>query len=56
MAITEAILILKTLFERLDLEHQEITHNIPVERNALLTIRPVGVTVKVLAASSRPNS
>lgn len=50
MAVTEAILILKALFERLDIEQKDITQNIPVERNALLTIRPVGVTLRVVAA------
>ncbi|MGP8164972.1 MAG: cytochrome P450 [Steroidobacteraceae bacterium] len=53
MAITEAILILKAFFERLDIEHKEITQSIPVERNALLTIRPVGVTAKVIAVPRR---
>lgn len=50
MAITETILILKAFFERLDLEHKEITQAIRVERNALLTIRPIGVTARVRAA------
>lgn len=50
MAITETILILKAFFERLELEHREITQAIRVERNALLTIRPIGVTVRVRAA------
>ncbi len=53
MAITEGILILKAFFERLDIEQKDITHNIAVERNALLTIRPVGVTAKVVAAPRR---
>jgi len=53
MAITETILILKAFFERFDLEHQPITQNISVERNVLLTIRPVGVTARVRAAARR---
>lgn len=51
MAITETILILKAFFERLDLEHKEITQAIRVERNALLTIRPIGVTAQVRAVA-----
>jgi cytochrome P450 len=53
MAITENILILKAFFERFDLEHKPITQNISVERNVLLTIRPVGVTARVRAAAGR---
>jgi cytochrome P450 len=49
MAVTETILILQAFFERLDIEHQEITQSIPVVSNGL-TIRPVGVTARVLAA------
>jgi len=49
MAITESILILKAFFERFDLEHQKLTQSIPIQRNALLTIRPVGVTVRIRA-------
>jgi cytochrome P450 len=53
MAVTEIMLILKSFFERLDIEHKAITQPIAVERNALLTIRPVGVTARVLAAARR---
>jgi len=53
MAITETILILKAFFERLDLEHKQITQVIRVERNALLTIRPIGVTARVRSARGR---
>jgi len=53
MAITETILILKTFFERFDLEHKTITQNISIERNVLLTIRPVGVSARVRAAARR---
>ncbi len=53
MAITETILILKAFFERFDLEHKPITQNISVERNVLLTIRPVGVSARVRAAARR---
>jgi hypothetical protein len=31
MAITETILIMKSIFERLDVEHKEMTRNIPID-------------------------
>lgn len=54
LAIMEIILILRAFFRRLDLDIKPLTRAIPVERNALFTIRPVGVTVGVRAA--RPSS
>jgi cytochrome P450 len=51
MATTEAILILLAFFKRFDLEAKEIAHSIPVERNAVFTNRPVGVTARVRAAA-----
>jgi cytochrome P450 len=49
MAITETILILRAFLRRFDLEYREIAQPIRVTRNALLTIRPVGVTARVRA-------
>jgi cytochrome P450 family 6 len=51
MATTEGILILLAFFRRFDLETKEIVHSIPVERNAVFTNRPVGVTARVHAAA-----
>jgi cytochrome P450 len=50
IAITEAILVLRSFFRHLDLGYKPLRQEIPVERNALLTVRPVGVTATVQAA------
>lgn len=50
MATTEGILILLAFFRRFDIETKEIAQSIPVERNAVFTNRPVGVTARVYAA------
>ncbi len=52
MATTEAILILLAFFKRFDVETKEIAHSIPVERNAVFTNRPIGVTARVYTAQS----
>lgn len=52
MATTEAILILLAFFKRFDIETKEIANSIPVERNAVFTNRPIGVTARVYAAQS----
>ena len=43
MALTETILVLRAFFEHLDLEHRPISSGIAVERNLLLTVRPIGL-------------
>jgi cytochrome P450 len=52
LATVETVLVLQSFFRRLNLEKKELRKAIPVERNLLLTIRPVGVTVRVTAASA----
>jgi cytochrome P450 len=50
MALTEMILVLRAFFEHLDLEHRPISSGIAVERNLLLTVRPIGIGAAVRAA------
>jgi cytochrome P450 len=50
MATTEAVLILLAFFKRFDVEVRETAHSISVERNAVFTNRPVGVTAQLRAA------
>jgi cytochrome P450 len=50
MATTECILILQVLCRRFDVETKALTHAIPVQRNVMFTIRPVGVTVRIAAS------
>lgn len=52
MAVVESVLVLKALFQHLDVKQKEITQPIPVQRNALFTNRPVGVTAQFIAAGS----
>jgi cytochrome P450 len=49
LAIAEIILILRAFFQKLELLPTALSQPIPVERTALLTIRPVGVTARVRA-------
>ena len=56
MATTESILILLAFFRRFDVETKEIGQSIPVERNAVFTNRPVGVTARVRAAADQTRS
>jgi cytochrome P450 family 6 len=54
MATTEAVLILLAFFKRFDVEVRATAQSIPVERNAVFTNRPVGVTARLRAAPREP--
>jgi len=49
MATTEAVLILNSLLEHLDLAHQPSAEAIASQRNVINTLRPLGVTARVSA-------
>jgi cytochrome P450 len=55
MATIECILILQALCRRFDVETKTLTQAIPVQRNVMFTIRPVGVSVRI-AASAGPST
>ncbi len=50
LAIYECVIVLAALFRQLDVRPQAITGPIAVQRNAMFTDRPVGVTVDLKAA------
>ena len=54
MATTEAVLILLAFFKLFDVEVSEAAQSISVERNAVFTNRPMGVTAQLRAAPYEP--
>jgi cytochrome P450 len=52
MATTEAILTLVAFFKWFNIDTKEIGEGIPIERNAVFTNRPVGVTARVRATQT----
>ena len=52
MATTEAVLILRALFQHLDVAHRPLLEPVASERNAVFTVRPLGVKAMVSAAGA----
>jgi cytochrome P450 len=56
MALLEATIALSSLFQRLDVEAKKILKPFHVQRNAVFTYRPVGVTLRFVVAGSERSS